>query len=500
MRSLVLLSFLTACATSSGDEVHCSGGKCDGPGIDQSCSDPKYGNGTCDLQLSCGVPDIDCFEAFPDDATAATWYATQESWVWMQKGKPGPRTILPTTDPRFAPVRALLDRGWAAFQTHRPVGKLADQRPALVLIDDSEPNAYVIGDKDKQLSAFVVVVQTGLLSVNATDDARLGVMMHELQHAVGLHLIYDHGAQIAKYYAAGYGAEPIGRDQADDAGVRAAVTGWEQGASQVGAYSNVELGGYPISGDLRTVFDALLASGQQNNPTGCANALALVGQLAAKLGAGADPLGGPLVLDASVAMSVDGLLAALRTECLVHFPYSFVDVLAQLKNTTPAAITMAMDPADLALVTNTDVTSAVAALTSDRRAKMRGFETSLPVAWSDARYFSFEEDADDVSLFVLAAANAKPDAVADFFVKVLGQLQPAAGAACSTALAAGQVPPYGVDLTDPHHSTCWRAYHLHELAATGAQHATRIEPGPVVSAAPAIPALPVARATREPID
>src|SRR5262245_60947039 len=72
-----LTSAIAACAANShGDDgQHCSGGKCDGDGSGSGgmCSDPRYGDGTCQTSLNCDIPDIDCFHTFSDDAAAAMW-------------------------------------------------------------------------------------------------------------------------------------------------------------------------------------------------------------------------------------------------------------------------------------------------------------------------------------------------------------------------------------------------------------------------------------------
>src|SRR3954471_5354119 len=64
--SLVLLA---ACGVTL-DDPDGAGGKADDPG---TCTDPKYGDGTCQVDLGCGIPDIDCFVTFATDGDAAAW-------------------------------------------------------------------------------------------------------------------------------------------------------------------------------------------------------------------------------------------------------------------------------------------------------------------------------------------------------------------------------------------------------------------------------------------
>jgi hypothetical protein len=500
-RTLLALGLFAACSTS-GSESHpksCTAGKCDGEGVDQTCNDPRYADGVCQLDLSCSVPDIDCFETFDTDDAAAAWYATQESWVAAQKGK-AQRTILPTTDPRYAAARALLDRGWEAFRTNRPVGNLGARRPALVLLDDPEPNAYVIPDPDKGLSALSVQVQTGLLSIDATDDERTGVMMHEMQHAVGLHLLGDTEAKITKHYVAANG-EPIGREQTDDPAVAAAINGWIESTTAVGPFSAVELGGFPTAGQLLTVLEDVLVMGENQHADACNNAANLVFQLETDLQSAIDPLGGALPSDlSSFEPRVPQALAALRDECLAGFSQDFFDVLATLTGLTRDQVAMQTSAEDTALVTGKHVVDAIAALVADRRAKMRAFEQGLPNAasWHAARYFSFEEDADDTSVIVLRGAGMEPAAIGGFFTALLHSINPDLGDRCSALLSAKTVPAYGTDLSDPHHDTCWRAYHVGAfadvLAGQPAPDVNRPAPARVVRPLPTAPArLPLPR-------
>ena len=492
MTKAFLLVLLGGCAVVDGNDDACNDGKCDAT-VDQRCDDTRYGDGTCNLQLDCKVPDIDCFETFANDQAASVWYQTQEAWVAQQKGK-APRTILPVTDPRHAQMRALLDRGWAAFRQARPVGKLAQATPGLVLVDDPEANAYVIGDTATQRSPFTVMVQTGFLAVDATDEAKLGVMMHELQHGVGLHLIGDVGTKLERHYLADR-SEPIGRDQPDDAAARTAIGAWRDAASEVGQLSTIELAGFPLSGDLLNVLSTALAAGKSEDAAKCARADTLVNALSKRVTGAIDKLDNQLSLDpATLPPDVTAALTELRDVCLAGFPYDVIQVMAVMANTTPAQIEAQMKPADVALVKGKHVVDGIAALTQDRRAAMRAIETALP--WPAARYFSYEEDADDVSTFVMRAAGLEPAAEADFLVNALTGMSSDAGAKCKATLAAGERPSYGRDLSDPHHAICWRAYHLAAIASKAGE--ARVAPPPVVDLRriPNVGVLPLPHPTR----
>jgi hypothetical protein len=111
------------------------------------------------------------------------------------------------------------------------------------------------------------------------------------------------------------------------------------------------------------------------------------------------------------------------------------------------------------------VIDGIAALAADRRATMRMAEASFGDAtgraWAAFRYFTTEEDADDTSVMVLRAAGLDPAGEASFLPFIY---PPETRDRCASLIAAHTLPPYGLDLTDEHHATCWRIYHLHEMA------------------------------------
>ncbi|HEX5061234.1 MAG TPA: hypothetical protein VFV99_17830, partial [Kofleriaceae bacterium] len=416
----------------------------DGP----ACSDPRYDDGVCNTNLACDAPDIDCFRTFADDAAATLWYVEREARKAQAEDHP-PRALLPPSDPRFVQMRALLDTAWQAFAKARPVGKLVEYRPALVVIEDGEANAFVSAESATQRQVFAVMVQTGLQAAPLPEDARLGVLLHELEHIVGTHGIPGVDEDLRRHYVAA-GSEPIGRQQADDPIVHDAIERWLEMADDVGPYSASELGAFPYRGTLWDLLDMLVDGGMRNDPVHCQNAAQLISSLRSALASSRDALGGQLTLDLSqMPVRVRDSLVALRDECMPGVTTSFVESLARLFGTTPADITQSMTDHDLQLVTGKHVVDALATLATDRRTRMRTLEHSVPQSrpWSLARYFSTEEDADDVAVMVLRAAGRDAESYSAAAVSLVAKDGSAAEARCKSLLAAGTVPPYGVDLT-----------------------------------------------------
>jgi hypothetical protein len=461
------IGILTACALLSGclvgdrDDEDCTGGKCDGSG--NSCGDKRYGNGTCDLQLDCAAPDIDCFVTFDDDAAAATWFAEFEA-KWAEEEHREPRKLLTPADPRWAKTRALLDDGWAAFKANRPVGVLRDKRPGLVLLDDPAPNAFVAPDLATGNAGFAVMVQTGLFETGGSQDGAMGVMMHEFQHVIGLHVVGDTKERTRKFYFAGI-EEPLGKFETDDAIARRYGESWLAFADEGGRYREAALRGLPMGGQLVQMLQAAIAQAGAMQAPACMTARMNLSALANEIAGTEDPLTGEIVVATNVPARVDQVMATLKSACFAGFDVDFIGVIAAATGATPATIEAQMTPSDIALVKGKHVVDGFSALVSDRRAQLRTLEAELASKagkqWSKLRYFSTEEDADDVSVYVLEGANIQPDAIGPYFVSFLPGDGPQR---CTAMLARRELPPYGQNLTDDHHSTCWRAHHVRQLA------------------------------------
>ncbi len=460
-KSLLFVSLLASCVISVEPDDECVGGKCDGGG--DSCGDKRYGNGVCDPQIECAEPDIDCFQTFDDDATAATWFTSFEAKLAEEEHR-APRTLLSPADPRWAMTRQLLDEGWDAFRENRPVGLLADKRPALVMIDDATPNAFVIPDLESGKAGFAVMVQTGLFETGASADGAFGVMMHEFQHVVGLHIVADTKERTRKFYFAS-ATEPLGRTAIDDATAREYGELWRSLADEAGRFHDERLRALPMGGNFTSVLQAAIAQAGTTAVPACMQARANLSTIANGIAAQIDPITGEIPVAADTPTRVDQAMATLTSTCFPGATFGVIDVLAAMTGQTPAAIEASMQPSDVALIKNKPIVEGYSALVLDRRAKLRLLEADIMPRtgkpWSSLRYFSTEEDADDVSVTVLRAANVDPPhAIGDFFVSFL----PTEGKArCNAMLANRTVPPYGADLLDEHHGTCWRAHHVRQF-------------------------------------
>ncbi|HTE54618.1 MAG TPA: M48 family metalloprotease [Kofleriaceae bacterium] len=469
--SIALLSLaLAACGPdSSTDDPHCTGGKCDDAGEPDACeAEGRYGDGTCDG--TCALPDTDCFLFFDDHAAADDWFTGFEATLAASESRP-PRSLIPPSDPRYMRMRELLDRGWASYAEHRPVGQL-DRAPELVVIDDPAVNAFVAFDRPSGTIGWTVMVQSGLIELDASEPAILGVVMHELTHAVDRHVLPGAGDRIRIHYQLEPGeAEPLGFAQDDEPLARAAISAWRKLGEEAGPYPVAELHGIPTGSDslMTKAMNAVLQAAVAHDQAACALAIDRVGALSGFLGQRISPLDGLLrPLDDGERAELDRLssdfLAAFRAPCLTGSSLDLFPLIAELFGVTVEEVLAEFDPADQALIEGRPILDQITLLTEDRYRRMREVEAMLMADTggdtTSLRYYSTEEAADDSTVPVLAGMGLPPDGVGDFFITLV----PAEGQAeCAERLGRDEVPPYG-DLIDEHHASCWRAYHVGAVA------------------------------------
>jgi hypothetical protein len=260
----------------------------------------------------------------------------------------------------------------------------------------------------------------------------------------------------------------------------------------------------PTGGQILQVLQGALAQAGTGQVQACISARSAIGAIVTEVGGTLDTLSGKVTVAATIPNRVDQAMATLKSACFGAFTTDLIGVLAAVQGVPPAMIEAALAPEDVALVKGKHVIDGFAALVIDRRAKLRQLESDLASKvgkqWSLVRYFSDEEDADDVSVIVLRSADVKPPhALGGFLTLFLPQ---DAQARCSDLLARREVPPYGLDLNDEHHGYCWRSHHVRQFAehlekeAPSTSPRATATPAQMPSFAPPRP-LPIKRPLRE---
>jgi len=440
---LAALSWAGCATTGSGDDT-AGGGKGD---QGETCTDAEYGDGVCQVALACGIPDIDCFQTFATDADAAAWAS----------GLRGMTTV-PESDPLFVRARALTDRAWTAYAAANHLGKLAAMRVAVVVLQNPTLNAFVSGSTDTTKVALAVHFHSAILAPQLTDEEILAVVFHELTHVTKLHVLPEVRDATQRYYVAAAGTEPIGAVQIDDTRVRTHLARWQELARLVGGYARRELGDLPVGGNLDELFAWLLESLQPVCPGQVADVQTVRNQLLAERA----PLDGDIVVDAQraarIKTSLDQLGACGRLNSTMSLSQMFADEPAW-----PSYLETVLRTEELWLLDDPDALTSLRILAGDRREKMRAeataFEHDLGAPWTAGRFFSTEEQADDMAVRVSKAQKFAAPGVSLLMRRLLAD-----PALCDAAVAQGAVP-YGVRLDDLHHATCWRIAHARQLAA-----------------------------------
>ena len=471
LSSLAFILLAAACG-AEGDPDRpgdCAGGKCDQPA--DSCElEGRVGDGACDLD--CAAPDIDCFHLFDDHAAAEAWFAGFEAQLAAEEGRAPRRTVSPD-DPRFQHMRALLDAGWSSYATSAPIGRL-DRAPELILIDDTLSNAWATIDLASKRSAWVIMVHTALLAGQHDDDAMLGLVMHELEHAAQLHLVPGTKDRITRYYQVPPGQpEPFGFQMESQPLAAEAITGWIALAGEVGGVPLAEMNGMPLPQSVHErVLTAAHQAGFENDPARCAAAGARRDELFAFFRERLSRFDFELHLGPGEAQRLGELtffyLSELRDVCLAGASFDVIDVVAALSGATRDAV-LAQTPAeDLQLIAGLGVVDQIRALTLDRYGKMHAIDQQLRAltgaGLESMRYYSYEEAADDRAVDVLHQGGRDPAGNGQFLFTVVEEEAPAEAQRCAEVIAAGAMPHYG-NLSDPHHAACWRIWHTQALAA-----------------------------------
>jgi hypothetical protein len=439
MRSklLVLCALLSACVATLDDPDPSLGGKGDGAG---TCDDPHYGDGTCQVDLACGIPDVDCYVTFGSDSDAAQWAAARY-----------PATTVPESDPVFIRARMLVDRAWDLYKANVPLGKLADKRLAAVVIEDPTLNAFAMADGAPGMVGLSIQMNRGLFTAMLTDDDIVGVLLHELTHIVRMHVIEEVANRTRRFYIA-TSPEQIGATAPEVPRAKEAGTAWRTTAGLAGIITDPAIGALPYDGNLGGLW--------ANYQWTCSAPVATANLVTSRLMF--DKLTFSFPIPADLKPQIDSALTALGT-CGMIDPITLRARLDYLDPSWSAYLTPLLVGDESALL-DRPFTEALLTLTSKRRAALRAIEADFTAAtgapWSALRFFSIEEEADDYATRISTHAHLPPGSGFNDLLVDLGPQR----AACETAIAAGTAP-YGTYLTDDHHSNCWRVMHAQQVAA-----------------------------------
>ncbi len=436
--------------------------------IDAACDDPRYVNGTCQIDLLCGVPDLDCFVTFANDLDAGSWATTRIGTAFLSRD-----------DPRFIRARQLTDRAWQMFQADVPVGGLAKFRVGLAVMDDPSINAYTMADGAPGKVGMSIQINRGLIESTLTDDEVIGVILHELTHVVRLHALTDVAYAVRKFYLA-YDGEPVGAVQPEYKVARAAGSAWRTQAVMTGILADPAYGELPIDGNLGNLFGQFTSSVQSRLPT-CIDVVNRMTNFRSRLAF--SRLDGSLPFAPARQDEASALMTELET-CVAADPFTLRQLAETLGPAWAQYLQLELSTAEKALLDGRALDS-ILAIVHRRRATLHRIEIAFTARttapWAALRYYSIEDEADDYSIHIGTTHQLSAIGVGATMFAVLGDQRPA----CEALLATGTVP-YGLDLLDEHHAACWRIDHARRITAllhAGAPAAS-LRPAPGISGTP----------------
>ncbi|MCP4448970.1 MAG: hypothetical protein GY811_27095 [Myxococcales bacterium] len=448
---LPLTLALTLAAACSADQELPGSDRFDDPSKRSCQADGSYDDGVCDLD--CKTPDIDCFTVYNDASELSRFHEEVIAPIV-------PFPLVESSDPRHQHTSELLSEAWQAYGAIYRLGNL--DVPSLLLVDDNEDpelRAFVIRDGDTV--AWAVVVYSSFLDEHS-DEMIIGTMVHEIAHAAGLHLFEEVSVGLRSFYIAPEGEpEPLGFLQPSAPALTTQGNLWFEAASAAGGYPLEELHDLP-AGDssLSSLLESVLDETDE-----CFEAsvgYVGIGLMLAENHAFANllvPLTGERRAELDAEASV---LASDIMDCLAEREDDFIDVMAEALFASPEEVMAFLSDEQLAAIEGKPLAEQFLAITSlfygQMRAAEQAIEEQTGESFSRLRYFSIEEAADDSATRVLHAAGMSPTAHVDGFALRFGDLEEA----CQAALESGDVP-YG-NLTDNHHSPCWRIGHARAMA------------------------------------
>ena len=447
-RSSVALAFAAAAVLGA-----CAAPSSDGAGSDTYVSEADI-----------AAADANGFKIFTTREEAIAWLETFRPMLALHTGTmPGPD--LPGDHELTKQASELVRGFWPAMKTLYPERTRGLPEPMVIVFDDDTVNAFAVFDSAIGKQPHVLFVHRGLLE-KLPEDEEEATMAHELGHHVLAHGVPGTATKLERIYRVTKGSEPFGFEQTHDAETAKHVNEWRQYAALVGGFAREELASFPMP-TIGTPFAYGVLAALRAKPHANADACERsdetrngVGEvLRPMIDAGEQTLTIPADARDELVARINAHRGALR-DCLADVEQSFIAALAETAHVKEEKIRSEMKPEEVAAIdAPSNIVDQAVAFTGIAFDHMRRIEADADLA--SVRIYTTEEEADEVSVNVLAQAGKDPTAPVRQFLSFLEGRE---RTSCEQKLATGAVPAYGV-LSDAHHSTCFRAWHAQRYAA-----------------------------------
>jgi hypothetical protein len=401
---------------------------------------------------------IEHYKMFATHADALGWFEGIAKRYQLD-GKP-----LPTTDPNYDPLEKELEVIWKSFTELFPRDTEGLTKPPFIVLTDSQDvNAFAIYDPELAISPHVFIVNVGIFTSKngrANTTQIRGLIAHELAHHVLKHQWPDNREKVQKWYSVDKAAaDGFGWQQKDDPTLRKTGVAFVTATTDTGDSPLVEWNGVPrLGGILSKTLTYVHRDARAREPEKCSASELAYEALEIYLKSVTDTLQ-TLSLTAAVKKRIDELTRAYvekELACGGSSTDTLWKSLAEQYQTTEAAF-----KAQLAKTTTATIIDNARSPTDAVFSLVKRYDQST-VSLGDVsklRYYSTEEEADDVSINVLFRAGYDANGTASL-LEDIGR-DDAWAKACKAASDAGE-PSYG-PLSDDHHHACWRIWHSKQL-------------------------------------
>lgn len=376
------------------------------------------------------------------------------------------KKLIDHSDPRYARAEAILAKVWAGHVALDATRTAQLPTPELAITTGKFVDGHVSEDPKSHLLPDAFFINSPALNL---PDAEIAALMgHELTHMLYPDFVY-------KYYRVSPGSEPLGFLQATDPKVAAEVEAWQAITLIVGPYEIPELNGLPAA----IVYDGLMVdlipimAQKWGDPTRPECKAILTSEPPWRLDLMVhyvsmidEKLQMTSAQASQLSQQTQSYIADMRA-CLGDQRGELLPLIAEATGQTVAVLHKQFGDIAKIFDAAAGVVEGVFAVSRDGFRRLKEFAATHDLTVD--RAYSHEEVADDNGVRVLRHAGYSPYAMSDFMLDLMEEYQPGSRARCLTLLDKGIVPPYGL-ISDPHHSTCFRAYHARQMAAYVESH------------------------------
>ena len=402
------------------------------------------------------------FKFYKSKEEAATDFLAIEAYTAKLESR-DPRPVISFSAPQYPILKGIVHEIYGAYKLLYPDWFRDLPEPYVLIVSDKTENAFVHPDPLHEPSklCYYFVVHSGFLTGTRTREEVYGVLAHEIAHLFFHHGIKNNSEKIERFYKVDGTNEPFGNQQKNDTKLQELAHQWIENASDIGPFSDANLPLIPLPvDDTQSTFDIfkLLIEkyAAKTQEMACANTVDSFNSFYKLFGESVN--GQTLKMsrqDYDKFLAEGDSLANSAQQCLGRRKIPYYDLITEKYGLPIEKIFQGLSEQEKkSMESDVDLFNAqpssingIFALVKKEREIMREVEGKVDL--SKVRYYSIEEEADDLAVRVLSKLNIDNTKFSLFF----------SDSECEKILAQGKIPDYG-GILDAHHGSCFRTYHI----------------------------------------